>query len=213
MSNPYSSPQAPQYYQPPQENTLGLVGFIASIIGLFFCIAAPIGLIISLLGLRQQPKGFAIAGSIIGGITTLFYLAIVALYGAVIAACIGVGVAAQPMMQTAIKLDEARHAIENGKTDGVYPSQAEGGRIIAGKADYWETPLRYEPTDGGYVIRSAGPDKQFNTSDDMTVDDFGSTSGMPDFDEPGIPFEMEEPESTLEPSTEPTPPEQEATSP
>ena len=190
MSNPYSSPYAPQYYQPPQENTLGLVGFIASLIGLFFCVAAPVGLIISLMGLRQQPKGFAIAGTIIGGVTTLFYLAIVALYGAFLAACIGIGVAAQPMAQTMATLSDAQQTIENAKgPGGTYPGQAEGDGLIAGKTDYWQNTLRYEPTDGGFVIRSAGADKQFNTADDLTVDDFGSSFEMPEIDESSIPLE------------------------
>jgi hypothetical protein len=224
MSNPYSSPQAPQYYQSPQENTLGLVGFIASLVGLFFCVAAPIGLILSLMGLRQQPKGFAIAGAIIGGITTLFYLAIVAMYGAVIAACIGIGAAAQPMIQTMGKLGEARQAIENARSpDGSYPGQAEGDALIAGKTDYWQMPLRYEPTADGYVVRSAGPDKQFNTTDDLTMDDFGSSQGMPDLEdsqipfeieESGIPLDMEEPEGSAgEASSDAAAPEETATPP
>jgi hypothetical protein len=224
MSNPYSSPHAPQYYQPPQENTLGLVGFIASLIGLFFCVAAPVGLIISLMGLRQHPKGFAIAGTIIGGVTTLLYLAVLAMYGAFLAACIGVGVAAQPMVQTMATLGDARQTIENAiGPDGAYPGQAEGDRLIAGKTDYWQNALRYEPTDGGFVIRSAGADKQFNTTDDLTVDDFGNSFGMPDVempdvempdaempdaDESTIPLERDEPaETTLElpEETAPTP--------
>jgi len=204
MSNPYSSPCAPQYYQPPQENTLGLLGFVTSLIGLFFCMAAPIGLILSLMALRQQPKGFAIAGTIIGGITTLLYLAILAVYGAVIAACIGIGVAAQPTVQTMATLSDARRVIENAKSpDGVYPGQVEGNGLIAGKADYWQTPLQYEPTEGGYTIRSAGADKQFNTVDDLTIDDYGTTQGLPDFEESGIPRDIDESIGPMPPNAEP----------
>lgn len=33
--------------------------------------------------------------------------------------------------------------------------------------DGWGTPLRYEPAERSYVIRSAGPDKSFETKDDL----------------------------------------------
>lgn len=190
MSNPYSSPHSQQFPQPgyqpaPQENTLGLIGFIVSLLGLFVCPAAPVGLIISLMGLRREPKVFAIIGTIIGGLLTLFYVVILAIYGAMLAACIGIGVAAQPAIQTQSSLHSARQQIENSKgPEGVYPGEAEGNGLIAGQTDYWKTPLRYEPSDGGFVIRSAGSDKQFNTSDDMTVNNFDRPFEVEDFDEP-----------------------------
>ena len=33
--------------------------------------------------------------------------------------------------------------------------------------DSWGRPIRYEAADGGYTLRSAGPDKTFNTDDDL----------------------------------------------
>lgn len=189
MSNPYSSPYAQPYPQPghqpaPQDNTLGLVGFIVSLIGLFVCVAAPVGLILSLLGLRREPKVLAIVGTIIGGLMTLFYTAILAMYGAMLAACIGIGAAAQPMIQTQGALSNAQRQIENSMgAGGVYPGEAKGNELIAGQTDYWKTQLRYEPTDGGFVIRSAGPDQQFNTSDDLTVDDFGGSNPFPELEQ------------------------------
>jgi hypothetical protein len=190
MSNPYGA-QYPQPYPPAkpgpaaQENTLGLVGFVLSLLGLFMCVAAPIGLILSLVGLRQEPKTLAVAGTVVGGIMTLFYGILALLYGAMIltmiAACIGLLVAAQPVAQTHFSLNEARQQIENLKwPDGTYPGEAEGNGILAGKTDYWKTPLRYEPQGKSFIIRSAGPDKQFNTRDDVTVDDFGSSLNLPE---------------------------------
>jgi hypothetical protein len=185
MSNPYANPYpAPTYPPKVEENTLGLIGFILSLAGLFLCVAAPIGLILSLMGLRRDPKGFALAGTIIGGITTVFYGIIAALYGVMIlamfAACIGIGVAAQPFAQTTVTLNDARQRIENARTaENTYPSEAEGDQLIAGLRDFWQTPLRYEPQGTRFAIRSAGPDKQFNTPDDMTIDELGSGLQMP----------------------------------
>src|SRR6186713_2362470 len=137
MSNPYAQPQpnpygAPIYGPPkPQENTLGIVGFIVSLFGFFVCIAALVGLVLSLMGLRREPKGFAIAGTVIGGLGTLMWLGVVAFYGAVIAACIGLGVAVQPEIQTRSTLQDARRRIEDVRgPDGVIPGEAEGNGII-----------------------------------------------------------------------------------
>lgn len=52
----------------PMSNSLGFAGFLCSTIGLVCTVGilCPIGFVLSLIGLRKQPRGFAIAGSIIG---------------------------------------------------------------------------------------------------------------------------------------------------
>ena len=205
MSYPYQPPYATAGYAPQSqaENTLGLVGFICSLVGLVFCIAAPVGLVLSLMGLRREPKGLAIAGTIIGGLTTLSYLAILAFYGAVIAACIGIGVAAQPELQTRQTLNDARSKLEQFQgEDGTIPGQAEGDGILQGLNDYWKRPLRYEPQGKNFVLRSAGPDGKFDTSDDIVLDSWNSSG---DFS-PSLPAELPlTPEAEDQPtfSTEP----------
>ena len=61
---------SPQFgVQPPQRvggNTLGIVGLICSVVGLFTVIFLIPGVILSLLGLRKEPRGTAIAGAVIG---------------------------------------------------------------------------------------------------------------------------------------------------
>lgn len=175
----YSFSDQPQAYkQQPvsSENTLGLLGFIFSLVGVFFCFAAPVGLLLSLMGLRKEPRGLAVAGSIIGGFLSLIYGVIVAIYGAIIltmvAACIGVTAFAVPQAQTISTMRQAAEQIENSKdADGAYPDEAAGNQLIAGSKDYWQQDLRYEPTGDGFVIRSAGPDKQFDTSDDIHMNE------------------------------------------
>jgi hypothetical protein len=47
-------------------NGIGVAGFICSLIGLVFCgVPGIIGLILSLIGLAKEPRGFAIAGVVI----------------------------------------------------------------------------------------------------------------------------------------------------
>ncbi|MHC4977050.1 MAG: DUF4190 domain-containing protein [Planctomycetota bacterium] len=56
----------------PQHNTAGIVGFVISLMGLFSAgLLSPIGLIVSMMGLTKTPRGFAVAGVIIGLIGSL----------------------------------------------------------------------------------------------------------------------------------------------
>ena len=75
MSQAY--PQQP----PPKSDTnvMGLIGLIMSIVGFFTLISAPIGLILSLFGLRHPQKGMAIAGVVVGIISTLYAAVIAAI--------------------------------------------------------------------------------------------------------------------------------------
>jgi hypothetical protein len=71
-----------------------------------------------------------------------------------------------------VTLDQAGHQIEDSKlATRSYPEQERGNQQIGGLHEHWGSNLRYEPTSDGFIIRSAGPDKQFNTSDDLTTND------------------------------------------
>lgn len=157
-------------------NTAGLVGFILSMSGIVCGITFPIGLIVSLAGIGKEPKGLAIAGTIIGALGTLMYVAIVVMYGAVIAACIGFGAAAmQPIIETETALNNAERQIEEYQFENdQLPTEAEGNQLIAELEDGWDNGLRYELTDEGedFLIRSAGPDGEFDTLDDETTEDY-----------------------------------------
>lgn len=64
MSSAPSEPPAPQ---PAGVNVLGLAGFIIGVMS--FCVAggllAPIGLLLSFLGLFKRPRGWAVAGTVV----------------------------------------------------------------------------------------------------------------------------------------------------
>ncbi len=170
-------------YPPPtgpgrgETNTPGLVGFILSLCGLMCGVTFPIGFIVSLFGLGKEPKGFAIAGTIIGAVGTLLYLAIFLFYGAMFAACIGIGAtAARFTIETQTSIDEASGTIDEYEMEnGELPDEETGNQLIADAdiKDGWGRNLRYEITEeGDYVIRSAGVDGEFDTLDDATSQDF-----------------------------------------
>jgi hypothetical protein len=51
---------------PAPSNRLGIAGFVLSLLGLISCgLLAPVGLVLSLVGVRKEPRGLAIAGAVI----------------------------------------------------------------------------------------------------------------------------------------------------
>src|SRR3954447_25698103 len=80
MTIPPTPPQpqpAPQPGQPapvnytvvnaPPTNGLGLAGSITSLVGIVTCgVLSPVGLLLSLIGLLKSPRGFAVAGTVLG---------------------------------------------------------------------------------------------------------------------------------------------------
>jgi type II secretory pathway pseudopilin PulG len=156
--------------QPPT-NGLGLAGFITSLVGLVSCgLLSPIGLILSIVGLFKAPRGFAIAGTVIGALGSLF----MALMGlTLVLGFLGLGKAVQAIgqqMQTQQTAHQAYLAIDASRTTSrAVPNKQAGTAIAAGYSDAWKTPLRYEPSDSTFELISAGPDKQFGTGDDIRI--------------------------------------------
>ena len=87
----YSAPGATPYGQPtptPPGRVLSIVGLVLAFV------AAPIGLVISIvaavkLGKAGQPKGLAIAGIIVGAIITIFWIIAIIFFVAVFANIFG----------------------------------------------------------------------------------------------------------------------------
>jgi hypothetical protein len=87
----YPAPAAPAYPQPeptPPGRVLSIVGLVLAFL------AAPIGLILSIvaavkLGKAGQPKGLAIAGIIVGAILTIVGIIGIILFATVIAGVVG----------------------------------------------------------------------------------------------------------------------------
>lgn len=159
--------------EPPPSNAVGIVGFITSMLGLVTCgLLSPIGFLISLCGLFKNPKGFASAGTILGLLGTL-WLAIAGyaiVMGLVMAkSAVETGV---QTLATAAALERGRAEVESYRQEnGQLPDGIEGNKLVLDIKDGWERPIRYAPDeDDKYVMRSAGPDGEFHTDDDMTSD-------------------------------------------
>jgi hypothetical protein len=160
IASAMSEPLPPPSREPPS-NAIGLAGFVVSLVGIISCGAlSPIGLILSLIGLRKEPKGLAVAGTIIGGVGIVLLGVLVGLV--VILIPRGQVAATEAVVMMAERAIEARAA-----ETGDLPSVDEGKELIAEHTDAWGNPLRYEPSGDEFTIRSAGPDGAFDTADDI----------------------------------------------
>jgi type II secretory pathway pseudopilin PulG len=187
MSNPYPPPPTPGYGQPPYSqpigsqvyvqrgptNGLGLAAFITSLVGLVLCLGvlSPVGLLLSLFAVFKKPRGFAVAGVVLGLIGTIM---LVVVTGGLVLMTLGVRSAVQNIetRQTARSAYEAIEA-HRAEYDGTLPGADFGTALIDGKRDAWQTPLRYVPSADTttYAIQSAGPDTVFDTRDDIVMDE------------------------------------------
>jgi hypothetical protein len=162
----------------PAGNTYGLMGLIFSIVGLVCTCAllSPIGLLLSLIGLRNPRRGLAIAGTVVGALGTLLLL-----FEAGIGGWVAFQYSAQhPYDVTRDALYDASWDIDDAVRDRQrLLTSDEGTELIKHIEDGWGTALRYLLLPGaptGYVesynaksyynIRSAGPDRTFATPDD-----------------------------------------------
>lgn len=159
----------PQAGEGPESNTLGLIGFIISLSGILTCgLLFPIGLVLSVIGLFKQPRGFAAGGAIVGGLGTIGIVAMVAFVGmATITAWMGF----KDLVKNIATISKVNDASERIKEDqvkqGGLPDDARGATVIKGMRDHHEKQLRYKRTgDRRFEIRSAGKDGEFNTGDD-----------------------------------------------
>lgn len=167
--------------QTQQQNSVGLVGFVLSIVGIFTCgILCPIAMLISFFGLFKQPKGFAIAGTIIGFLGSVAFAAIAVI---VIMTVFTVATTLMALGDFLVEygaryspLFDAQQAVavEWADKEGL-PSEDEGNEIIQGKLDMWGNQIIYETTGKSYSLRSAGDDGIAGNGDDVTLGPFRET--------------------------------------
>jgi hypothetical protein len=148
---------------------LGVLGTVFSVFGIFTLgLLSPVGLGFSLLGMLRGQRGAATFGAFLGALGTGF----LALWGwGVVAGITAVDVAVKSeetaaAMQTAVDKIEA-YTVENGRA----PEGIEGNMLLieADLNDAWGESLRYDALEkNAFAIRSAGPDKKFDTADDLT---------------------------------------------
>jgi hypothetical protein len=160
---PYPPPAAPQ-----PVNGLAIAGFIVSLLGFFTaCILSPVGLLLSFIALFKRPRGFAVAGLILGMIGSLIPLLFVGFFGVMIFSAIAMG---SPGIRTFGSVQEAHTRIDSAASTNDYtlPDDPLGEIAISDQKDGWGNPLRYRRlSPGRYEIRSAGRDGLLNTADDL----------------------------------------------
>jgi len=155
---------------PKPTNGLGIAGFVISLLTLFLTagILSPIGLFISLLAMFKRPRGLAFAGVLIGLLPTLFWGAIA--FG-VVSSVKNHHEVAQVNRETAMtnaQINETLAKIELFRSDNDrLPGDISGNRIAIEQVDAWKEPLRYEVHEDHFLVRSAGPDGDFETGDDI----------------------------------------------
>jgi hypothetical protein len=151
----------------------GLIGLIVSVLSLPVCgILAPLGLLLSVVGLFRPKKGLAIAGSVIGLVGTCLLLFIG------YSAATGVQ-AAGKILQVEQVLDDAKQKIEEHRsTEGSLPDSGTGNLLILGCIDPYGKCLRYRRVaDDRFELRCFGPDGVAATPDDTAHEYDGN--GLP----------------------------------
>jgi hypothetical protein len=165
-------------------NGLAIAGFVCSLVGLFSGgFLSPVGLILSLVALGREPKGFAIAGLILGLLGTCGWLIAFLMAGAAILAFLGLGAAVATLAITEPdKVELTADAIamtvaieERRGTTGTLPASIDEVHLDQDLlTDPWGNEYRYvlDPARGGYRIMTDGPDGRPGTDDDINVRDF-----------------------------------------
>jgi hypothetical protein len=167
----YVPPPPPPPAEPPT-NGIGIAGFVLSLAAIPTCgLLSPVALIVSAFGLRKEPRGLAIAGTVIGALGSLWLV----LAGfALVMLFLGVKEAVEKgggSIETVFVLGEAQKAIELERSEkGRLPDEPQGNDLIAELRDGWDRALRYELHGDSFTVRSAGSDGVFGTVDDASLE-------------------------------------------
>jgi len=154
-------------------NVLGIIGFVLSTLGLITCcipfvgFIGSIGLVLSLIALFRAPRGFAIAGTMIGIIATIFavlWLVLFSLMGAAIIASGGFMDFGKALM-IVYQVDEQR------ARGGNYPADLTMLKEVPPefRKDRNNIDFLYEvaPDGSTFTLKGAGPDATMGTTDDI----------------------------------------------
>lgn len=169
-----------------RSNGLGIAGFIVAIVGIVSCgLLSPIGLLLSLIALIWPPRGFAIAGAIVGLLGSIW---LITAGLAMVLAFAGFGAMANiavNVVETQTAVEQAVARIEAFQYEhGALPTKDEGQALIDDLHDGWDRGLRYVLAAETYRVVSSGPDGTFDTGDDLDQDSVRTaTSGGTDWDD------------------------------
>ena len=164
---------------PAPSNGLGVAGFITSIVGIVTCgLLCPIGLILSFIALFRRPRGFAVAGFIVGIVGSMIPLVVFLVWGAAVFAMVGLA-AVVTSLKTAVSMSTAEDRIHSVYAEhSSLPTDDDGTTMINDLPDQWDHAMRFHRlSPSEYEIRSAGADGVFETPDDIVKTFNGSSTG------------------------------------
>ncbi len=163
-----------------ETNGLGVAGFVCSIIGLLTGgLLCPMGLLISLIALGRRPKGFAIAGVIIGLLGTcggviLLVIACLAVLGMLGMVAMAVLASDPERLEVTSDMVAMTVVVQQYRNErGDLPEDLDAVELDdLRRMDPWGNAYSYRllpRTEMGYDIVSAGKDGQFDTEDDLML--------------------------------------------
>jgi len=174
MNNPYSQDPAGNQYPEDQQystygeskpkNILGIIGFIFSVT----CLLAPLGLLMSFIALFKRPRGFAIAGCLVGVVFSIPH-------GIFAAGTIRIAMMSPAELtaeatgaEVAAVLFAAGRALDE---QGSLPESADQLELSESTAtDFWGNPYRLQRDSGNAIqVISMGPDGILGTDDDIEL--------------------------------------------
>lgn len=154
-----------------QSNGVGLAGFICSMVGLVSCgVLSPVGAILSFIGMFRAPRGFAIAGFVIGLAGSVWVFVMIFVIGvASVAAALGWKELKATGDMVAIEGAVSRYVDTNGALPGTLGALPQAAKLPL--SDPWGHPYRFVPDDvgKGYTLSSDGPDGKAGTADDVNA--------------------------------------------
>jgi hypothetical protein len=196
--DPHGNVQAAALVVQPQTNGLGIASFVCALVGLFFTggLLCPIAVILGLIALGRAPRGFAIAGLILGLLGSCGWVLAFLLFGAAILAMLGIAVAAVALTETE-KVEMTSDmvtmaiAVKGYETENGYlPATLDDlGLKSTTMSDPWGRPYGYHLLDErpGFDIVSPGADGVHGTADDVRLTTLGEA-----WKAGGVGFDVEE---------------------
>ena len=150
--------------------------------------ASPLALLVSLNGLRKTkgPRKAAAAGSV-------FSLLGIMLAGLIVSLTVNEGriesqrrYQRQHQQAIMVQVEETQVAIAIAEREldefyqdtGYLPSGIDGNMLMLKHTDAWGNEIRYDAESFPVTLRSAGPDLDYNTQDDVTSEVKGELEGM-----------------------------------
>ena len=181
--NPYETPSYNQPFEPGprdpfavaapsraarQGNPGGVTGFVLSLVGLTCCgPLSLVSLIVSLVAMRQEPKGLAIAGVAISLVSLVMNL-VFAVIGYFTLSMMGHGSASAGLE---LIFEYAMIDVEIQENGSLPAALGELNLTTKQTTDPWGNPYEYSvfPDGGDYKLISLGPDGTLGTSDDVQL--------------------------------------------